>query len=149
MDPSNIKRIEAATARETEWVSEEQLIFKIADEPSFDIIPYLGEGPKCHILLTFAMPVNLTTGNIEGTFKIQAAEQGIHLTCVASCKNANSKCACLSGWLATAITYINQRGANQMMATMDLTPHSLQCTNLGLRLAPFGPKKLVVRKGRK
>jgi hypothetical protein len=91
MDSSDIKRIEAVTARETKWVSEHQLIFKIADESSFDIISYLGEGPTCHISLTFAKPVNLATGNSVEIFKIQAAEQGIQLTCVGSYKNAISK----------------------------------------------------------
>ena len=91
MEPSAIERIEAVTEKELEWETD-GLFFKVsANDRSFDIIPHLGEGLKCQISPTFVHPANATIGNLVQMFKIQAAEQGTHLTCVGSCKNPDSK----------------------------------------------------------
>ena len=59
MEPSNIKRIQEVVKKELEWGTE-ALVFKIVDEPSFDVIPYLGMGAKANEMLSFANPPNLS-----------------------------------------------------------------------------------------
>jgi hypothetical protein len=90
MDPSDIKRIQEVVKKESEWATD-KLVFKIVEDPSFDVIPYLGMGPKSHEMLSFVNTKNLTLAQIIENFKAQAIEQGVHLHCIASCTHAASK----------------------------------------------------------
>jgi hypothetical protein len=59
MGPSDIKRIQVVVKKELEWATD-KLVFKIAEDPSFEVIPYLQIGPKSHELLSFGNPNSLT-----------------------------------------------------------------------------------------
>jgi hypothetical protein len=58
--------------KEAKW-SVEKLIFEIPGSPPFDILPYLGEGPKASEKLSFAHPHPMTQKQLTSCFKIQAA----------------------------------------------------------------------------
>jgi hypothetical protein len=93
METADIERIQEVVKKESEWATE-SLVFKLtedSEDPGFDVIPYLGMGPKSNETLAFLNPKNLTLGELVDTFKVQAIEQGVHLRCIASCKLADSK----------------------------------------------------------
>jgi hypothetical protein len=80
MCPSNIKRIQEVMKKELEWATD-KLVFKIVEGPSFDMIPYLGMGPKLHKMLSFFNPTSLTLAQIIKNFKVQEAiKEGVHLS---------------------------------------------------------------------
>jgi hypothetical protein len=53
MEPFHIKQIKLELAKETKC-SVDELVFEIPGSPPFDIIPYLGKGPKALEKLSFA-----------------------------------------------------------------------------------------------
>jgi hypothetical protein len=59
VDPSDIKRIQEVLKKELEWATD-KLVFKIVEDPSFDVIPYLGMGQKSYEMPSFVNPMSLT-----------------------------------------------------------------------------------------
>ena len=90
MEPEDIKNIEEAIEKDTQWMQKE-LVFKIEEARSIDVVPFLSEGCQSSETLSFPNPPLLTQKELIAVFKRQAARQGVHLTQSASSSNLHSR----------------------------------------------------------
>ncbi len=89
MEPLSVARFESVVKEHEKWDTNE-LIFELKNDKKFDVIPYLGEGPKAAETLSFDNPVGMQQKELIIDFKRQAASQGIHLTTIKSSTNEDS-----------------------------------------------------------
>jgi hypothetical protein len=69
MEPYHIKQIKLELEKEAK-LSVNKLVFEIPGSPPFDIIPYLGEGPKAQEKLSFGHPRHMMQKQLASCFKI-------------------------------------------------------------------------------
>jgi hypothetical protein len=76
---------------------QESLVFTLqdgTDEYTFDVIPYLGDGPNASKELMFPHPKNLKQSDIISLMKEQALQQGVRLVTAGSSANPDSEKGC-------------------------------------------------------
>jgi hypothetical protein len=87
------KSMDVASTTDDHCWRQESLVFTIqdcTDEYKFDVIPYLGDGPKATKQLTFPHPRHLEQSDIIVLMKEQALQQGVRLVTNESSANPDS-----------------------------------------------------------
>jgi hypothetical protein len=89
MEEACMKPIEDHFLGLNKW-KQESLVFTIGDY-KFDVVPYLRGGLKEEETLSFPNSADMDQSALVGFFKQQSVLQGVHLVCMDSSRNPNSR----------------------------------------------------------